>query len=95
MIRAEAVYLVAGFFNDGDAEIRAHQVRMVTTRWTHRCALGDHEIAVGSRARYESAIAEGRPGSCWCCIPCMDRFLDANPEIRDAAELAVRREAAT
>lgn len=76
MTRPESEYLAATFFDDGDAEIVGRRTAMVTTRGPHPCALGSHEIATGSRALYESAIAEGEPGRCWCCVPCMDRRLD-------------------
>ena len=85
-MRADTEYLSATFFNDGDAEIKARRVSMVTTRAEHPCALGCHPILAGSRALYETAIAEGEHGRCWCCVSCMDRYLDTGPgSSRDGA----------
>lgn len=80
----DATYLAFNpFEGDRDVDIRRHKVMLVEkTRKAHRCAAGpltttgEHEISVGSRAWKESAIVDNRPGSCYCCLPCLDLLLD-------------------
>jgi hypothetical protein len=78
---SDAQYLAAELFDDGDAEIRAYQKKIVTTRKGHRCAAGDvlhepHQIAAQTRAVKESAFVEGEWGTAYSCLTCVDKWLD-------------------
>ena len=68
------------FDGDRDIDIECRMVRLVVTKAIHECTgipgLSDrHDIPVGSTVRRESAKVEGRFGTCYTCLPCMDRFI--------------------
>ena len=66
------------FEGDRDVDIRARTVKVVTTAKPHQCYGSDgkmHPIPAGTRARHERAIVDGKWGSYYVCIPCMDRWL--------------------
>lgn len=67
------------FAGDRDVDIRNRKVKIVTTRKKQWCAgtgaKDDHDIPPGTRARFESAFVEGRPGSFYSCLACMDKMM--------------------
>lgn len=75
-------YLTAELFEDGDAEIRNYKKKIVVTRVEHTCMAASivgnplHQIAKGSRAIKETALAEGVWGTSYSCLPCVDKFLE-------------------
>jgi len=86
-MRAESDYLAFNPFDgDRDVSIECRKVEIVTTRKAHWCAAStlappnysEHNIEAGSRAWKESAKVEGRFGSCYCCLPCLDRLIEMN-----------------
>lgn len=63
---------------DRDVRIEGRSVRIVRTRKAHTCltaSLKQHEIPVGSMARFESAIVDGQPGSYYTCLECLDYLI--------------------
>lgn len=82
--RTDADYIAFDpFAGDRDIDIEYHNVSIVTTRKPHWCAAGclidnDHNISAGERARRESAKVEGKFGTCYQCLPCLDRLIDLN-----------------
>lgn len=84
-------YLDAVLFEDRDVDIRAQTKRIVTTRVQHRCAFADslgkdHLIRAGSRAVLESAVVEGKWGTCYSCLPCIDKWLDHLEDLEHGKE---------
>ena len=79
-MRTDKEYLMYDpFDSDRDVDIRCQSVSMVTTRREHVCISADcdqHPIPPGTRARYESALVEGKWGSCYMCVGCLDAWLD-------------------
>lgn len=74
-------YLNAELFQDRDLEIRALKRQIVTTRKEHPCAFSnangeEHTISACVRVVRESAIVEGKWGTCHSCLPCIDKWLD-------------------
>lgn len=73
-------YLRTTWWVDRDVTIRAHTVKMVTTRKPHTCAGNgtdeQHEIPAGSRALYERCLYDEEWGQCWLCTSCMDNWID-------------------
>jgi hypothetical protein len=57
---------------DRDVDIRHRTVRIASVAKPHRCAIGDHLIHPGDRARHETAIVDGKWGGFYCCIPCLE-----------------------
>jgi hypothetical protein len=90
VIYADATYIAWDPFDgDRDVDIRARTVAMVTTRKSHQCHgnEGMHEIPAGTRARYETAIVDGKWGRYYTCVACMDKWL------RDCCGIQPDREA--
>jgi len=84
-MRTDTEYLMYDPFDgDRDVDIRCHSVSMVTTRTEHVCVSygsSPHPIPPGTRARYESALVEGKWRSCYMCVGCLDAWLDEiNPQ---------------
>jgi len=67
------------FEDDRDTNIRHQKIKIVKVRKEHLCAMGtidQHEIRVGEMARREVAIIDDDGwGTCYCCIPCMDKWM--------------------
>ena len=64
--------------DDRDVDVRCRTVKIVRVRKQHTCVFNPeaHQIEKGDLARYEKALADGRWGSYYCCIPCLDKWLD-------------------
>lgn len=70
---------------EGDKEpphIECRSVKIVTTKVLHWCAVGillepqnDHEISPGTRAVVERAKVDGKFGSCYYCLDCLERLM--------------------
>jgi len=81
--RTDEEYLNFDPYGFEDYEMRARKAKLVTTRKVHKCSGacldGDkpHDIPVGTRVRFESAIVEGDWGSFHTCFDCIDKYLDA------------------
>ena len=68
------------FDGERDVQIRCRTVKIVTVRKPRPCQVVNgesdgHEIKVGQRARYETAIVDGEWGRYYVCLPCMDKWL--------------------
>lgn len=78
--RTDEQYLRETWWQDRDVSVRAHKLRMVTTRSPHSCPSNGpgeaHEIPAGTRALYETGIFDGEWVQCWLCAECMDRWMD-------------------
>jgi len=66
------------FFGPDETEIRCQTTRIVTVRKIQRCMCPvcsgedeEHVIGPGKRAVCDRAIADGKWGSCYVCIPCL------------------------
>ena len=74
-------YLLASPFEGDVVRLECHKVALVVTKKAHRCVFSktfgpDHDIPTGTRAWRESAKVDGKFGSCYVCLPCLDRVLD-------------------
>lgn len=74
----EQEYLDSCFWDgDMDCDIENQKVKIVKCRKAHKCMGGcDGEIQPGEHAYYESGFMDGRPVSCYTCLPCIDKWLD-------------------
>lgn len=68
------------FEGDRDVKVRMRFVKLVHVRLAQKCHGLDrethgHKIAAGERARFEKALVEGRWGSYYVCLGCMDKWL--------------------
>lgn len=68
------------FEGDRDVDIRCHTTKLVTVRKPQKCqgldnATHGHEIKTGERAKYETALVDGKWGRFYICIGCMNKWL--------------------
>lgn len=75
------------FEGDRDVKIECSKIRFVKTRYKHPCMLGfhpylpdnkPHDVPAGQKAWLETAKIDGRFGSVYVCIACIDKFLKFN-----------------
>jgi len=65
------------FAGDRDVHIECRTVKIVQTGKDHDCMAAylidrQHVINAGQLAWKESAKVEGKFGTCYCCLPCLD-----------------------
>jgi hypothetical protein len=81
---SDADYLTFNpFAGDRDVVIECRRVEIVTTSKEHWCAVStlvppdytEHNIPARSCAWKESAKVDGQFGSCYCCLPCLDKLM--------------------
>lgn len=79
---ADAEYLAydPGAGDDFPAEVEARKTALVVTRKEHKCfgirAGGQHPIPAGTRVYRESGKCEGKFGTVYICLPCVDIALE-------------------
>lgn len=93
--RPDREYLEVDFLasDKDDGGLRNVIVKIVTTRKPHQCLVfhRGHEIPVGARARFEKGIYEGKWGSWYGCLECIDQWLDyLEGKVDDLPELELR-----
>jgi len=79
MKRSVTEYISYDMFADdkGGPQIRLNSVKLVKTRKEHICVFLDtHSIPVGTMARYEQGIVDGGWRGFYCCLDCMDKWMD-------------------
>jgi len=71
------------FAGDRDVRIECYKVALVTTRTPHVCSASylletdkGHTIDPGTKAKRETAKVDGTFGTCYQCLPCLDRLMD-------------------
>lgn len=63
-------------YGAGEEEIACHKTKMVKCKKPHSCANCGREIAEGEQAVRETGFMDGRPVSCYTCVPCMDSWIE-------------------
>ncbi len=74
------------FDGDTDTIIRVRKVKLVRTRKEHFCygsyILGmdavEHSTRIGDQALRETAIVDNKWGSNYCCLKCIEQYLQLN-----------------
>lgn len=74
-------YLDSGFYSDMDDIIEDKKEKVVKCRKTHKCATCDSGIAIGEHALRESGFTEGKPVSCYTCLPCIESWLKESGQV--------------
>ena len=71
-------YINSGFYDgDMDSEVENPKSKVVKCRKPHKCVGGcETEIQVGEYALLETGFLDGKPVSCYTCLPCIDKWLD-------------------
>ena len=64
------------FDGDRDVDIRCKKVKIVKIRKTQKCIFEKpHDMQPGTMARFESALVDGKWGSYYMCLDCLDNWL--------------------
>ena len=68
-------YLTVDWFGPDDCDKECMSSKIVTTRAEHECVFSGykHKIPTGEKAWRESGKVEGRFGSCYSCLKCLDQ----------------------
>lgn len=74
------MYIESGIYGD-DEEIRNKKEKVVKCRKEHRCATCAKMIKLGDEALYEHGFLEGKPVSCYTCLPCIEKWLEESGQI--------------
>ena len=77
---AQYLAFAPGAGDDFPAEIECHKTSLVITRLKHTCfgvvAGAQHEIPPGTRVYRETGKCEGKFGTVYICLPCVDIALE-------------------
>lgn len=68
-------YIDSGFYS-GDEDIENRKEKVVKCRKPHKCVNCEKEIEAGEDALRETGFLDGKPVSCYTCLPCIDEWLD-------------------
>lgn len=86
---AKELYLESGFYSDMNDEIENKKEKIVKCRKPHKCVGGcDTEIKAGDYALCESGFLDGKPVSCYTCLPCIEKWLEESGQVEDNEEEA-------
>lgn len=79
------MYLDSGFYaGDMDCEIENPQEKIVKCRKPHKCLGGCKiEIQAGEYALCESGFMDGKPVSCYTCLPCIEAWLEESGQVEE------------
>ena len=78
-------YLLSGFY-PGDEDILDLKEKVVKCRKPHTCAACEKEIAPGEHALLETGFLDGRPVSCYTCLPCIEEWLEMSGQVTEMGE---------
>ena len=76
-------YIDSGFYSgDMDDEIEHHKEKVVKCRKPHKCNGGcETEIKSGEYALLETGFMDGKPVSCYTCLPCIEAWLEESGQV--------------
>lgn len=77
------MYLDSGFYGcDMDGAVENPQEKIVKCRKPHQCVAGcETEIQAGDYALCESGFMDGKPVSCYTCLPCIEAWLEESGQV--------------
>lgn len=74
-------YLDSGFYSDMDEDIEDKKEKVVKCRKQHKCSTCEADIVIGAHALRETGFMEGKPVSCYTCLPCIDVWLEESGQV--------------
>ena len=77
-------YIDSGFYSDDDIENKKEKV--VKCRKQHKCATCEADITIGVHALRETGFTEGKPVSCYTCLPCIDTWLEESGQAEEVKQ---------
>lgn len=75
-------YINSGFYSDMDDDIENKTEKIVKCRKPHKCMGGcEKEIQIGEHALLEKGFVDGKPVSCYTCLPCIESWLEESGQV--------------
>jgi len=74
-------YIDSGFYSDMDDDIKDKKEKVVKCRKLHKCSTCESEIAIGEHALREAGFMDGKPVSCYTCLPCIEAWLEESGQV--------------
>lgn len=77
-------YIGSGFYDGdfGEGCIEGQKERLVKCRKPHECMGGcGNEIRAGEYALLETGFMDGKPVSCYTCLPCIEEWLEESGQV--------------
>jgi hypothetical protein len=74
-------YLESGFYGNDDDEIENRVEKVVKCRKPHKCVGCEKEINKGEHALLETGFMDGKPVSCYTCLPCIETWLEESGQV--------------
>jgi len=75
-------YIDSGFYSDMDDDTKDKKEKIVKCRKPHKCMGGcEKEIAIGDHALRETGFMDGKPVSCYTCLPCIEAWLEESGQV--------------
>lgn len=76
-------YIDSGFYGgDFSDDIENHKEKVVKCRKPHECMGGcETEIPAGDYALLETGFMDGKPVSCYTCLPCIEAWLEESGQV--------------
>lgn len=79
-------YINSGFYEETDADIVNHKIKIVKCKKNHQCVNCKAEIKIGDNAYFEKGFMHDEPVSCYTCISCIDIWLDFIKSLEEVKE---------
>ena len=81
---AEEMYYDSGIYGDhADDDTTHHQEKIVRCRKPHKCSGCGAEIHIEDHALRETGFMDGKPVSCYTCLPCIEAWLVESGQVDD------------
>ena len=74
-------YLESGFYSDMDDDVEVKKEKVVKCRKSHKCMGCEKEITKGEHALLETGFMDGKPVSCYTCLPCIETWLEESGQV--------------
>lgn len=74
-------YIESGIYGMDDDDIVDKKEKIVKCRKPHKCMSCEKEIAIGDNALRETGFMDGKPVSCYTCLPCIEEWLEESGQV--------------
>jgi len=79
-------YIDIELYSDTEGEVENYKKKVVKCRKPHKCANCQKEINSRDHALLETGFMDGKPVSCYTCLPCIDVWLDESGQVEREGE---------
>lgn len=64
-----------------DDDVQNKKEKIVKCRKPHKCVTCESNIAIGEHALKETGFMDGKPVSCYTCLPCIEAWLEESGQV--------------